>query len=71
MRLVLHLLLSAYILIMVTSVPAIAKPKRFRFLKDFDIALLRCVSSNEERLVAHGKTEEKSSRVLIMFLATP
>ena len=54
-----------------TSAPAIAKPKRFRFSTEFDIALLRCISSNGAHLAALGKTEEKFTSVLTTFLATP
>ena len=55
--LVLNLIFSDAMLKMATaSVPAIAKDKRFRFTTDFDVALLRYVSSSGAHLAAHGKT---------------
>ena len=71
-RLVLHLLLTdAFLIMTTTSVSVIAKPKRFRFSKDFDIALLRSVSSIGAHLAADGKTVERFNSILTMFLVRP
>ena len=46
-------------------------PKRFRFVKEFDSALLRCVGANSAQQAGHGKTEENYGGVLAIFLVTP
>lgn len=61
--------LSAHHVTMATTFSR--KLKRLRSTEVFDIAVLRCVSSNCANLEARGKTEQKGEGLLAMFLNAP